>query len=106
MTRAQAGCISVIVALWLLSASNGASCAQANPADAGGSIDLGTGRGAIAPKGSSRPVATDGRAENPIEFSFRAGLASDYIYRGVTLSAHEPAAGAAVELTSGVFYGG
>jgi uncharacterized protein (TIGR02001 family) len=35
-----------------------------------------------------------------------AGAASDYIYRGVTLSNHQPAVGAAFEARFGNFYGG
>jgi uncharacterized protein (TIGR02001 family) len=45
-------------------------------------------------------------SENELEFSTRAGFASDYIYRGTTLSDHEPAAGAAVEATYGPLYAG
>lgn len=45
-----------------------------------------------------------GSPGSPVEFSFRAGVASDYIYRGVTLSAHGPAAGAAAEVALGMFY--
>jgi uncharacterized protein (TIGR02001 family) len=35
-----------------------------------------------------------------------AGVASDYIYRGVTLSDHQPAVDAAFEARFGNFYGG
>ena len=54
----------------------------------------------------STPPPAQGRPESAVEFSFRAGIASDYIYRGVTLSAHGPAAGAAFEAAFGVFYAG
>jgi uncharacterized protein (TIGR02001 family) len=43
---------------------------------------------------------------NELEFSARAGLASDYIYRGVTLSDHGPAAGAAFEARFSQLYAG
>src|SRR5262249_17769919 len=43
---------------------------------------------------------------NELEFNVRAGLASDYIYRGTTLSDHGPAAGAAVEAGFGPLYAG
>jgi uncharacterized protein (TIGR02001 family) len=43
---------------------------------------------------------------NELEFSARAGVASDYIYRGTTLSDHGPAAGAGVEATVGTLYAG
>jgi uncharacterized protein (TIGR02001 family) len=104
MTRAQAGCICVAVAtLWLRSGNGDAVYAQANAENVGGSINLGA-RGAIALP--SRPAPTQERPENPVEFSFRAGIASDYVYRGVTLSAHAPAAGAAMEAALGMFYVG
>jgi uncharacterized protein (TIGR02001 family) len=105
MIRAQAGCTCLAVAtLWLGSASDGLH-AQANAENVGGSINLGA-RGAIALQPPSRPAPAQERPESPVEFSFRAGVASDYIYRGVTLSAHEPAAGAAIEATLGIFYAG
>ena len=104
MIRAHAGCTCVAVAtLWLGSASDGAVYAQASAENAGGSINLGA-RGAIALP-STPPPAQD-RPESAVEFSFRAGIASDYIYRGVTLSAHGPAAGAAFEAAFGMFYAG
>jgi len=101
MIRAQAGCICV-TALWLGSAIDGSN-AQTSDENVSGSINLGA-RGAIGLP--SRPALTEDRPESPVEFSFRAGIASDYIYRGVTLSAHEPAAGAAIEAALGMFYAG
>jgi uncharacterized protein (TIGR02001 family) len=41
-----------------------------------------------------------------IEFSARAGIATDYIYRGTTLSAHQPAFGGAFEAALKIFYAG
>jgi hypothetical protein len=38
--------------------------------------------------------------------SARAGFASDYIYRGVTLSDRKPAVGAGLEAALGLLYGG
>jgi len=106
MIRANAGCTCVAVAtLWLGSAGDGALYAQPNAENVGGSINLGA-RGAIALPAPTRPASTQDRPESPVGFSFRAGIASDYIYRGVTLSAHEPAAGAAIEATLGMFYAG
>ena len=46
------------------------------------------------------------RSANQLEFSFRGGLATDYIYRGTTLSDHKPAVGAAVEAAFSQFYAG
>ena len=104
MIRAHAGRTWVVVAtLWLGLASEGAVYAQASAENAGGSINLGA-RGAIALP--STPPPAQGRPESPVEFSFRAGIASDYIYRGVTLSAHGPAAGAAFEAAFGMLYAG
>ena len=67
-----------------------------------GAINLG-GRGWSAAE--SRHAASDG-GKNQLEFEFRGGLASDYIYRGVTLSDRKPAVGAAIEATYALLYGG
>ncbi|HEY6860584.1 MAG TPA: TorF family putative porin [Pseudolabrys sp.] len=50
--------------------------------------------------------AITGREANQLEFSFRGGVATDYIYRGTTLSDHKPAAGGAIEATFGALYAG
>jgi len=105
MIRRKAGytCIAV-AALWLGCARDGALHAQVTPENAGGSnIDA---RVAFAPQPPSPPAPARDRPESPVEFGFRAGFASDYIFRGVTLSAHEPAAGAALEAAVGMFYAG
>jgi uncharacterized protein (TIGR02001 family) len=68
-----------------------------------GSIDLGA-RGGLTPEPALRtPLGQDGAASS-IEFNARAGLATDYIYRGVTLSARKPAMGAGFEAAYGMFY--
>ena len=104
MIRAHAGRTCVAVAtLWLGSASDRPVYAQGSAEYAGGSINLGA-RGAIALP--SPPATAQDRPESAVEFSFRAGVASDYIYRGVTLSAHGPTAGAAFEAAFGMFYAG
>src|SRR3954451_8992337 len=41
---------------------------------------------------ASKPAEPED-AKRQLEFEFRAGLASDYIYRGVTLSDRKPAVG-------------
>jgi len=46
------------------------------------------------------------REANQLEFSFRGGVATDYIYRGTTLSDHKPAVGGAIEATFGALYAG
>ena len=67
-----------------------------------GAINLG-GRGWSAAE--SRHTASDG-GKSQLEFEFRGGLASDYIYRGVTLSDRKPAVGAAIEATYALLYAG
>jgi uncharacterized protein (TIGR02001 family) len=66
------------------------------------SIGLG-GHGLVA---SERPASFNERAAPAFEFSARAGLASDYIYRGVTLSDRKAAIGAGFEATFAGFYAG
>ena len=97
MTRMRPWCICAPLALVL--ASCGSAYAQA-PTAAG--IDLGARGIALDPRSRS----LQDRADSPFEFSARAGIATDYVYRGVTLSARQPAGGAAFELARGMFYGG
>src|SRR5215470_9693285 len=73
--------------------------AQANPPASNGAIGLGNRGWSAADTGRETPA-------NELEFSARAGVASDYIYRGTTLSAHGPAAGAAFEARFGPSYAG
>ena len=75
---------------------------QAAPGNYGGAISLG-GHGWSSFEGA--PV-TSGREANQLEFSFRGGVATDYIYRGTTLSDHKPAVGGAIEATFGALYAG
>jgi uncharacterized protein (TIGR02001 family) len=79
--------------------------APAGPARAQGGVDLGA-RGTLVPERSTRAEPAQEGSENAIEFSGRAGLATDYIYRGVTLSARQPAIGAAFEAALKIFYAG
>jgi len=65
----------------------------------GGAIGLGN-------RGWSAAASNRATSVNELEFSARAGFASDYIYRGTTLSDHGPAAGAAIEATFGALYAG
>jgi uncharacterized protein (TIGR02001 family) len=77
--------------------------AQAPEARSAGGINLG-GRG----WSSSEVARTTPKDQliGPVEFSVRGGLASDYIYRGTTLSDRKPAVGAAIEAAFGQFYAG
>ena len=69
------------------------------------SLDLGA-RGGLAKQTSASTAASSDRQESSVEFSARAGLATDYIYRGTTLSAHQPAVGAVFEAAFNHFYAG
>lgn len=72
---------------------------QAAPANYSSAISLG-GHGWSSVEGAPT------REANQLEFSFRGGVATDYIYRGTTLSDHKPAAGGAIEATFGALYAG
>ena len=65
-------------------------------------INLG-GRGWSAPEPTAATPPKDGEA---LQFSAKAGLASDYIYRGTTLSDRKPAIGAGIEATYRWLYAG
>ena len=106
MTRTPAtGIYAALAMLCLALASGGSAYAQAAADNAAGSINLDA-RGGIAFGAPARTPPAQDRPDSPVEFSFRAGLATDYIYRGTTLSAHQPAVGAAVEVALGMLYGG
>ena len=77
---------------------SGPAWGQASMDNSGGTINLG-GRGWSAPDVSERST-------NQFEFEVRGGFATDYIYRGTTLSDHKPAVGAAAEATFAQFYAG
>ena len=77
----------------------GLARAQTPEVSAGGAIGLGN-------RGWSATATKPATSANELEFSARAGFASDYIYRGTTLSDHGPAAGAAFEARFGALYAG
>jgi uncharacterized protein (TIGR02001 family) len=91
----------VAAAAWLSFAGIPGSSvlAQESAGKSGAAINLGA-RGWIAPYG--RPEGT----ESQFGYEIRAGVVTDYIYRGTTLSAHRPAGGAAAEISYGPFYAG
>jgi uncharacterized protein (TIGR02001 family) len=91
--------IAVFVGLWLAPMSCGLARAQTPEVSAGGAIGLGN-------RGWSASETSHATSANELEFSARAGFASDYIYRGTTLSDHGPAAGAAFEARFGPLYAG
>ena len=91
--------IATFVGLWLASITGGLARAETPEVSPGGAIGLGN-------RGWSAAAPNRATSANELEFSARAGFASDYIYRGTTLSDHGPAAGAAVEATFGALYAG
>lgn len=91
--------VAVVGALLI---AGGSARGQAPADNSGGAISLG-GHGWSSFE--TVPVTSD-RGANQLEFSFRGGFASDYMYRGTTLSDHKPAVGAAVEATFAHFYAG
>ena len=91
--------IAAFVGLLLAPITGGVARAETPEVSPGGQISLGN-RGWSA-------AATEGAAPvNELEVGARAGFASDYIYRGTTLSDHEPAAGAAFEASFSSLYAG
>jgi uncharacterized protein (TIGR02001 family) len=91
--------IAAFVALSLAPMAGGSVRAQTSGVNTGGAIGLGN-------RGWSASQPSRATSANELEFSVRAGAASDYIYRGTTLSGHGPAAGAAIEATFGALYAG
>jgi uncharacterized protein (TIGR02001 family) len=89
---------AALVGLWL-APMTGAALAQADVSSPGGAIGLGN-------RGWSAADTNREASTKEFEFSARAGVASDYIYRGTTLSDHGPAAGAAFEARFGQLYAG
>ena len=91
--------IAAFVGLWLAPITSGLARAETPEVSPGGAIGLGN-------RGWSAAETNPATSVNKLEFSARAGFASDYIYRGTTLSDHGPAAGAAVEARFGALYAG
>ena len=89
----------MFVAFSLVPMFGGPARAQTLEVSPGGAIGLGN-------RGWSASDPNRATSANELEFSARAGAASDYIYRGTTLSDHGPAAGAAVEAKFGALYAG
>jgi uncharacterized protein (TIGR02001 family) len=100
------GCSAAIVAALAPSLMpGGLARAQTSGDSADDSINLGARAGLAAGAPAGITTRQEGAA-SLFEFSARAGLASDYIYRGVTLSDHKPAVGVGLEATFGLFYAG
>ena len=104
LSRAS-GRIVAIAAVVAPSLVPGGSARAQTPDDNAGSIDLGA-RAGLAAEAPARMTPRQEGAPSPFEFNARAGFASDYIYRGVTLSDHKPAVGLGLEAALGLLYGG
>jgi len=91
--------VAVLVAFSLAPMTGGLARAQSLEVSPGSAIGLGN-------RGWSASEPNRATSANELEFSARAGAASDYIYRGTTLSDHGPAAGAAFEAKFGALYAG
>jgi uncharacterized protein (TIGR02001 family) len=100
------GCfVAIVAALALPLMPVGLAHAQTSDGNAAGSINLGA-RAGLAAEAPAGIASRQEQAASLFEFSARAGFASDYIYRGVTLSNRNPAVGAGIEATFGLFYAG
>jgi uncharacterized protein (TIGR02001 family) len=97
--QVRAALVAGFAGAWLGFLPGGLARAEDPHVNPGGTIGLGN-------RGWSASDPSHSTSANELEFSARAGVASDYIYRGVTLSDHGPAAGAAVEATYGQLYAG
>jgi uncharacterized protein (TIGR02001 family) len=102
LDRARAGAVAVATAIWLISVATDPAHGQAPAEISGAMVNLG-GRGWSPGEGK---LVTSDRSASQFEFDVRAGFATDYIYRGTTLSDHKPAVGAAFEAAFSQFYTG
>ena len=99
----RAAAIASLTGISLALASNAAH-AQARD-DTTGGIDIGA-RGGLAKQTPASTTAPSDGQESSVELGARAGFATEYIYRGTTLSAHQPAVGAVFEAAFNHFYAG
>jgi len=92
--------IAAVCCLHLAASAQAQTLPPVQPAAPSKAIGLGD-RGFAPSETTSQE--TKGESEG-LKFSAKAGVASDYVYRGTTLSDHKPAAGAAVEATFSHLY--
>jgi uncharacterized protein (TIGR02001 family) len=92
--RRLVGLAAFVAALTCLLAED--ARAQRTDAEVSSSINIGA-RGGPAAGGPARRVTFEERAAGAFDFSAGAGIASDYVYRGVSLSNRKPVIGAAFE---------
>jgi hypothetical protein len=83
LSRCAGASIAAFVGLWLAPMTGGLAHAETPEVSPGSPISLGN-------RGWSAAVTEGAAPVNELEVSARAGFASDYIYRGTTLSDHEP----------------
>lgn len=95
--------VALVVAAGLLSLESLAGVVARAQTLQPSSINLG-GRGWGAAEAPTTPSTE--REPETIQFSAKGGIASDYIYRGTTLSDRQPAFGAGIEASYGWLYAG
>jgi uncharacterized protein (TIGR02001 family) len=103
--RRRTVAIAAAVAPLLAPVIGDALRAQTHDEAAAGSANLGARSGLAAEALVGTAPRQDGVSSH-FEFSARAGCASDYIYRGVTLSDRKPAVGAGLEAALALLYAG
>src|SRR5262245_1019328 len=91
-------CFAAAIVLGVVAAASASARAQVPEDTTSGSINLEARAGLVG--GGPAHTTVPNSSASPFEFSARGGFASDYIYRGTTLSAHRPAVGAAFEATA------
>ncbi|MGY8664016.1 TorF family putative porin [Bradyrhizobium sp. UFLA05-109] len=94
---------AAFVGLWLAPMTGGLVRAEAPESSPGSAIGLGNRGWSAAETKGAAPVS---EPSSELELSARAGVASDYIYRGTTMTARQPAAGAAFEARFRSVYAG
>ena len=97
--RAGVASIAAVAGLLLAPMTSSSARGETPQGNPGGAIGLGA-------RGWSAAATNQATPSEQLDFSARAGFASDYIYRGTTLSDHGPAAGAAIEARFGQLYAG
>jgi uncharacterized protein (TIGR02001 family) len=97
--------IAMVAAFSLMLMAGGLARAQTADGGTVAPIALGA-RGGFAGGAKVQSAPSPERAGEPLEISARTGFATDYVYRGTTLSDRRPAMGAGVEAAFSTFYAG
>jgi uncharacterized protein (TIGR02001 family) len=101
--QASRASIAALAGLWLALMISDLARAETPESSPGSAIGLGNRGWSAAETKGAAPVS---EPASGLEVSARAGFASDYIYRGTTLSGRDPAAGAAFEARFSSVYAG